>query len=67
MNVQSEPRNGHRMRGRDGTEWVKDRQLGERAYADALVEALAVVRTGGNLTHRHVEAMGYRLVGGVKP
>lgn len=64
MNVETEPKVGTRREARDGSVWVKTRTLGERAWADALCEALAQARTTGAVTEDHVRAMGYEPVGG---
>lgn len=64
MNVETEPKLGSRRTARDGSAWVKARTLGERAWADALCEALAQARTTGVVTEDHVRAMGYEPVGG---
>ena len=64
MNVETEPKVGTRREARDGSVWVKTRTLGERAWANALCEALAHARTTGTVTEQHIRAMGYEPVGG---
>jgi len=64
MNVKTEPKIGTRREARDGRVWIKARALGERAWGDALCEALAQVRTTGAVTEDHVRAMGYEPAGG---
>lgn len=64
MNVEREPPVGTLHTAADGSRWRKVRTLGERAWADALVEALAARRTGAPVTEEHVRAMGYERVGG---
>lgn len=65
--IEPEPKVGTRQTARDGSQWVKVRMIGERAWADALCSAIFDARMVGKTTERDLEGMGYeRIKGGVK-